>query len=242
MATLLSDVLILANQYDVSGDANTLAIEYGADAIDDTVFGADTRTLMGGLKFHRFSLGGFYRAATGAIDTVVFPLIGTSDTLVTWAPTNTAGDRAFFGKTLANQYQPFGGSVGDAARFSLSGVISAEKFILGTLMEKRTGLTTTTNGTGLELGAVSATQSVYGVLHVVSADAGASPTLDVTVESDDNGSFTSATTRLTFAQVTTALTSEWVSAVGAITDTHWRVVMTVGGTADYDLFFALGIL
>ncbi len=89
--------------------------------------------------------------------------------------------------------------------------------------------TSSSSGTGRQIGAVSSTQTLYAALHVISAS-GTSPTLDVKVQSDDNSGFTSATDRITFTQATD-VTSEWGSVGGAITDDYWRITYTVGGTS-----------
>jgi hypothetical protein len=61
------------------------------------------------------------------------------------------------------------------------------------------------------------------------------------VESDDNGSMTSATTQITFPQKT-FVTSEWLSAAGAITDDYWRVGYTIGGsTPSFNFAVVVGI-
>ena len=93
------------------------------------------------------------------------------------------------------------------------------------------------SGTGIQLGAVSATQSVHASLHALTVSGG---TLDVTVESDTASGFPSTTTRITFAQIT-AVGSEFASAAGAITDEYWRVDFTVGGGGTFDFVVCVGI-
>ena len=67
-----------------------------------------------------------------------------------------------------------------------------------------------------------------------------SPTLDVIIESDDNGSFSSATTRITHTQATAA-TSEFLSVAGAVTDDYWRASWTFGGTGTITFAVIIGI-
>ena len=86
------------------------------------------------------------------------------------------------------------------------------------------------NTTGRQLGAVSATQSVYASIHVWSVAGTSTPTLTAKIQSDDNSSFTSATDRITMSSAT-AITSEYKSQAGAITDDYWRVNWTVSGTS-----------
>jgi len=103
-----------------------------------------------------------------------------------------------------------------------------------------TSRTSTGDGTGAQIGAVSATQTLYAALHVTSAS-GSSPTLDVVIESDDNAGFTSPTTRITFAQAGTQ-SWQWSSVAGAITDDYWRITYTLGGgSPDFQFCVVAGI-
>ena len=98
----------------------------------------------------------------------------------------------------------------------------------GTILKNATAnVTTDGTGTAYELGAVGASETVYAAVHVHYLDGG---TLDLAIQSDDNGSMTSATERIGFTNAT-ATTSEWSTAAGAITDTWWRVSWTYNGTA-----------
>ena len=104
----------------------------------------------------------------------------------------------------------------------------------------------TANGTAYQTGAVSATQKVAGILRLLAAPGGAgNNTLDVTVQSDNAEGFPSATTVLTFAQLTQASVAlhEVQSANGAITDDWWRVVLTFAGvgTRTFNLLIIIGI-
>jgi hypothetical protein len=93
------------------------------------------------------------------------------------------------------------------------------------------------------LGAATATQHLYGVLHVL-AVSGTNPTLDVVIQSDDAEGFASGTTRGTFTQKT-AVGSQFLTPVaGPVTDTHWRCTWTIGGTntPSFTIALVVGIL
>ena len=71
--------------------------------------------------------------------------------------------------------------------------------------------------------------------------ASAGATLNMSVQSDDNSGFTTATTRLTFTAATTR-SGEYKSAAGPITDTYWRLSYSVSGTTPSVAFaVAIGI-
>ena len=82
----------------------------------------------------------------------------------------------------------------------------------------------TTVFTSFNVGAVSATQYLYGALHVT-ADVFTSAT--VKIQSDATGAFSGAETdRITFGAVT-GIDYEWATPVaGAITDAYWRAVVS----------------
>jgi hypothetical protein len=139
------------------------------------------------------------------------------------------------------QYQ-FGAPVGELLRFSVSGEGSGGVGVVrGKLLH--VGSETATGAEDKQvLGAVSATQSIYAALHVLTVT-GTDPTLDVVLESDADGAAGGETARITFAQAT-AETSEWASLAGAVTDTYWRASWTIGGTdtPTFEFILAVGIL
>ena len=79
-------------------------------------------------------------------------------------------------------------------------------------------------------------------MHVTAAS-GTDPTLDVTIDSDDNSDMTTPTNRLTFAQVVGVGSEGPISAAGTITDEWWRVEYAITGTdPSFDVAILLGIL
>lgn len=94
------------------------------------------------------------------------------------------------------------------------------------------------SSSGVQLGAVASGQGIYASLHVITATSGS---ITVIIESDDNGGFSSATTRLTFTAVTTTPGSEWVFDIPAsgITDDFWRA--TWSGSPDHEIAVFFGI-
>jgi hypothetical protein len=147
------------------------------------------------------------------------------------------GDVAFFCATIGTSYSP-GANIGDAYKFSNSNQVSGV-LTRGTIMG--TGAKTSTgNGTARQLGAVSASQKIRASLHVIAAS-GTTPTLDVTVRSDNGVGFASPATQITFPQ-RTAVGGEILTADGAITDDWWRVTWTIGGTnPSFTIVVAVGI-
>ena len=139
-------------------------------------------------------------------------------------------------------YTPIEGAPGELAMGKLSASSSTGPVVRGTLMHPTTtARSTSSTGTARQLGAVSATQSVYAALHVLSVSGTSTPTLTVTVQSDTVG-FATPTSRVVFSGAT-AVGAQFGSAAGAITDDYWRVSWTVSGTNPSFLFgVTIGII
>lgn len=227
MATLvLTNGKLYAGAYDFSGDLNSIALDYAAEMLDRTVFGDTTRRSKGGLKTVELSAGGLWDTEnTNDPDPIIFTNIGVADTPVTAAAEGAEGDIGYSFKAALAQYAP-AAAVGELLAFEVTASATG-LLVRGTVMHTNTR-TSSANGTGRQLGAVSATQKVYAALHVVEAS-GTSPTLTANIQSDDNSGFTSAENRITFTQAT-GITSEWKELAGAITDDWWRITWLIGGT------------
>jgi len=234
---VLTNVYAAMHGYDISGDLNAIAVDYGADPIEDTVFGQNTHTFRGGLKLIDTSLSGLVDEAVAAPQ--FFSEMGASDRPFLLAPDGGEdGDLAFAFNAMSQQFQP-GGQVGEMYAFSHVGRAQGD-FVRGTVMLQSTGLTSSGNGTARQLGSVASGEQLFAGLHVFAAGTG---TIDVTIESDATNSFSGAeTTRITFAQAS-GITSEWATPVnGAITDEWWRVVYTIaGGAPSFDGAVFIGI-
>lgn len=217
--------------YDLSGTATQLSAAITAEELDSTTFGdGGWRSRKAGLKQVALSGQGFNESdGTGDPDDLFNDNLGTTS-LLTVAETDGAdGEPATSFQGLPFSFTPEG-NVGQlwAYQFDITGKTAVAH---GTILHPgATARTATGTGTGRQLGSVSSSQKLYAALHVIEAS-GTSPTLDVVVQSDDNSGFSSATSRVTFAQASD-VTSEWATPVdGAISDDYFRVSYTIGGTS-----------
>lgn len=227
MAThILQDAKLWLNDVSIDAIANTLSWETTRETQDNTVFGQSARTMLPGLQTVSVSASGF--ADMTDFDADLFDIYDNATVSpLSASATGGDGDVAYTSQGLAVSLQPLGGSVGDMAALAIQADGSGGvRSVRGTILHDETAETATGVGTGRELGAVSASQSVFGALHVV--DFSGTPTLDVLVQSDVDDTWASPTTQLTFAQAT-GKTGEFLSAAGAVTDTWWRVSFTIGG-------------
>jgi hypothetical protein len=244
MATLvLNDAKVYYGQFDISGDLNTVNLEYGANALDKTTFGQTTKIHQGGLKTADFTMGGLMQEAADAVGKTIFDKVGTNDVVLSVVPQgSTYGNVAYFLKSLTSAFTPGSGQVGDLYAFNASATASGHQpLVRGRLEHASAARTTSGTSTGSQLGALSATQRIYCALHVIAAS-GTTPTLDVVLQSDDNSGFTSATSRIAMTQAT-ATTYELKSLAGAVTDDYWRLSYTIGGTTpSFTFVVVIGIL
>jgi len=225
----------------LASQVNQVALEATAPEVDVSTFDTTgyAETLAGLLKASlRFD--GFWDAAEP--DASAFAQISKADwpaTVVKPAGTVPAvADVAYF--LLASEFSyTLGGQVGAASRLSLA-LTGAGALLRGAVADYQAAATATGNGTGSNLGAVTAAQRLYYAVHVVGAS-GTTPTLDLVIESDDADTFASATTRVTVAQFNDVGTA-YGSVAGPITDTWWRVTRTLGGTSpEFTYLVALAI-
>lgn len=240
MASLvLTDAKIFVGGHDLSGQISATALEYAADMLDETTFGATTRIHKGGLKSVVGSHQGLWdSASTTAVDPVLFARVGTEDVPVVLGPEGGAdGATAYLMRAVHAEYT-VGGDVGGLLPFSVSMEGTGGQPMVRGKMLFNASATGNTNGTVVNVGTVSATQYLYGVLHVFSG----SGTFTAFVQSAATEAFTSPTTRITFGQVATgtAVASEWATRIaGPITDTWWRVTVTNPATRNFAV--AIGI-
>jgi len=248
--TALIDCKLFLDGYNLSEESNEFNVASEVNLLNNTRFGDHTERNAAGLVKAAVSVGGFFSAkGTGdnaQSDDVLSSFFGLADKVFTACPlTGVDGEIAYFLKFLEGEYH-HGGKVGDSHLFGMSGKAShGSGLVRGTVM-KHGAVNTDGNGTAYELGAVGATKKVYvGVHYYVISDFTEDDQLILYLESDDNESFTSATQRaqITVCDGTGAYRGGWVSAVGPITDTWWRVrwAETVTGDPTFTFIASVGI-
>ena len=177
--------------------------------------------------------------AGSVADEQLFGNIGLSNKALTLtADAGADGDIAYFLKSILGQYS-LNGSIGELLKYTVTAQGNTS-LVRGVIM-MNANITSTTNGTGQQLGAVSSTQKLWAALHVPHLTLG--DTLTVTIQSDDNQSFTSPTTVITFTALSDSPGSEIKNVAGPITDTYYRAVATLTGSlVGATVVVALGIL
>lgn len=227
------------DSYDVTGDCKSVSLDIGVNEVDDNCFGSTWEQVLAGLKNASGSFDGSLELTDNGQDETMFSNLGVAERTVSAVGQQEDGNVGYSFKSIQAAYSVLGAH-GEAAPFSGSFAGSSQMFRGQEMLSSATARTATGTGTGQNLGAVTSAQRLYAALHVVSAS-GTTPSMTVTVESDDNSGFTSAVTRLTFTAAT-ARTSEWKYVAGPITDTHYRVRYTISGTSpSFNAFALVGI-
>jgi len=243
MSTLvITDAKILVGGYNLSAFHSSCEMTYEVEILDDTTFGTSgTRSAKPGLKTFSFTGNMFWDTS---VDEMLFNRIGATPEVMSIAPVgNAEGDRSYCLKGVGATYSPASGEVGALMRTNLDARASGTPLVRGQLMA--TGAKAATGaGSGGQYGAVAAGHTIYSALHVTAISGTAVPTFTGIIESDDNGSFTSATTRLTHTAMT-AIGANWQQSlsVAGITDDYWRASWTISGTdPSFTVFWTFGIL
>lgn len=221
--SIVNDALLIVDDFDISGQSNTVGLDYEAESHDETVFGDDTRKNKGGLDTVGISAEGFFDPD---MDSDLFSDIGVQDKLLTVAIGKAVGDVAYNCRVLVGSYTPLDAAVGELASYTLEASAS-NTMQRGQILFKNDAVTATGSGSTLNAGA--AATSITAILHVYSAS-GTTPTLDVDIESDSSDDFTGLeTTQISFTQAT-GRTAERKTA-GSTSDTWWRISYTIGGSS-----------
>lgn len=217
---------------DLSGHIHTWAVDGAVEPKKATTFrsaklSGGYNRYRGGLRTITGSVNGYTDLAVGSQDDKVYSMFTARiANVLTAGNIETEGQPCVLVQQNLSQITPGGGGqVGEMSEFALTSTgtdIGVRGFLL---KEQGTVSATGAIGTGVQAGAVSATQFVYGTLHLLGT---AGTSITVVLESDDNGSFSSATTRGTFnGGSITAAGGYWLTPVaGAITDDWWRLRVT----------------
>lgn len=248
MAEILKNVRLYAGGVDLTGASNK--VDVGAeveerdvttwasyDAASDKVW----KAVQAGTASAKITASGFWPAADPlAVDEQLFAALGG---LSSWSalPNGAAvGDVAWLTYCLQGQYQ-VGGQQGEIAPWSGSWSSSAP--LARGIVAHPPGAARVATGTGTAVAhvAVPAGAELLCALHVLSIAGTDTPTMTVTVESDDAQAFTTPTARAAFAPAT-ALGGQFRRVAGPHTDTWYRVSWTIAGTTPSFLFLVtLGV-
>jgi hypothetical protein len=234
---VLRDARIWMGAYEITASINAVRLAHGCEVRDPTVLGNNTRREAAGMRLVSARVAGLYAVdGTDEIDDILSDNLATANTPISIGPqTGALGEVGYTFQSLQAIYN-WGGIVGDLPGYEMNASGRGTPLVRGTIMHSGAE-TASGDETGYQVGEVLAGETMYAALHVP-AVSGTNPTLDLIIESDDNGGFTSAVTRMTFTQATD-ITSEWLIVAGPITDDYWRASWVIGGTDTPTFTFAV---
>lgn len=221
---IVDNAFVYLGELDYTGHIDNWQLNSSFETKQATKFRNDgAHRFLGGLFTSQYTVSGHHDDAVEAAAFAAFTSRSTGRVL-------TAGNSEVEGApcVMANALVPtynHGGQIGEIYPFDLAATGTDKRGSVRGRVLKEHGAVSATGaiGTASQLGAVSATQFVYGTLHLMGT---AATTITVVIESDDNVNFTSATTRLAFG-AKTAVGGYWATPVaGVISDTYWRARVT----------------
>lgn len=239
----IGDMLVIDGSIDLAGVGKVINLTNEVNPLDTTPLSTTGwTTLIGGNKTGMVDIELMADYDNNAADDTEWGYLGTSSVPKSIVLGSADGSPAYLMNGINLSHQVIGGQVGELAMARVSGRQSGSPVVRGKLLHAlTTARTSSSTGTGRQLGAVSATKRLYAALHVTAAS-GSTPSLTVKIQSDDNGAFSSATDRITFT-ASTARDYQFSSVAGAITDDYWRISYTISGSgASFNFAVSAGIL
>lgn len=235
---IIKDQSVYMQGYDLTGRTNAVALSYSSDIKDVTTLGMDSHARLGGLKMAAVQVAGFIEIDD--TEKYQFDGMGLENTPFSFGASNDTHGSVAYTMLAAEADLKIGAQVGEVFEFD-AGAQSNSRLIRGNVLlnSKGTPLTSTGNGTGLQLGAVSASQRIYAAMHVLGAGTGS---VTCKLQSDSADTFGSATDQITFTAAT-GVSAQWSSVAGEITDDWWRINYAIsGGAPSFKLVFVVGII
>ena len=189
------------------------------------------RNFTPGLKVIQIDIGGFndYTTVTGW-DEYARSILGVPQQVVTLAELgDTVGSIATITRGIVDNLPTFVAAVGEVPKIKVKVSGTGNVLAEGQVTQSTTStITVTGNTTPVNVGAVSATQTIYAAIHAVTVT-GTTPsaTFQLASSTTSGGAYTA---RGSAGSALTAASSQWLSATGPFTDTWWRLNVTVSGT------------
>lgn len=123
---VLTNASVTFASTDISSFVSSVTLSTSLDVVDTTSFGNTARTRVAGLADNQITVEFFQDFASGQLESVVFPTIGTSSAMVIKpvAGSTTATNPQYSFNALVSEWQPLSGAVGELATASVTWPIS----------------------------------------------------------------------------------------------------------------------
>jgi hypothetical protein len=123
-----TDYKVTINGGTVSSSLASVELPIEIDEQETTAFGSEWRTRIAGLRSGSITLEFHQDFAAGALDSILWPLLGTNATVsvVPTSGTVTASNPSYTGTFLVTSYTPFASTVGDLATVGITWPLTGE--------------------------------------------------------------------------------------------------------------------
>jgi hypothetical protein len=243
---VLLNVRAFVGPADLTGQSNKIELVDSMDEKKATTYGSGgAEELLAGLETVAIGAEGLWDAGDpGKIDDEMWANRRVIEAWTIGPETADASAYAYLTQALRLDSKLFG-QVGEVFPWTLTAG-GSWPLVRGQITQPPgTAIVADGNGTGLNLGATSATQRVYASLHVLSVAGTLAPTIACTIQSASSNAFSSPTTRLTFTTVSAVGGQITRTALGANAHTWYRAVFDVTDNGGVGMSFlavaAIGI-
>lgn len=232
---LFTNCGLFCGSYNITGMSNIIGGNLVKEVRDRSVFGTAARVKGTGLQSATIAAAGFYDASVDIERTYHGTNVPVSIFLpATGGGAVAAGDRAIFFNALEAGYTR-GAPFGDDAKFGFSAEGDQSGYPIGVGYVLNPGLVAVTADNTpaasiVELTAVTASQYLYGILHVTSIST--DEAIVIKIQSDALIGFASPTDVISFASKSAIGSEIAVRVAGPITDTFWRAYADVTVTGE----------
>lgn len=123
---VLTNASVVFASADLSTYVSSVTLSTSLDVVDTTSFGNTARTRVAGLADNQVTIEFFQDYASGLLESIIYPTIGTSAAMVIKpvAGTTTASNPQYSFNALVSEWQPLSGAVGELATASVTWPIS----------------------------------------------------------------------------------------------------------------------
>jgi hypothetical protein len=124
---VLTNAYVTINSVDVSDHVASVTLNSSIDVVETTAFSTTAaRTRIGGLADNSISLEFHQDYASGSIEATVYPLLGTTTTVVVKpnGSTTSASNPSYTATALVSEWTPLNGAVGELATASVTWPVS----------------------------------------------------------------------------------------------------------------------
>ena len=124
---VLTNAYVTVNSVDVSDHVASVTLNSSIDVVETTAFSTTAaRTRIGGLADNSITLEFHQDYASGSIEATVYPLLGTTTSVVVKpnGSTTSATNPAYTSTVLVSEWTPLNGAVGELATASVTWPVS----------------------------------------------------------------------------------------------------------------------